>query len=148
MTDKSSSAHQVTGVSHSPRIDIGTRVLLGTAGLIVLGWLSITLFEQLGGSLPVAAIAVAVSAAYCLAAGMRLRSWGWLSAPWVAALLGIIAYAAFIPLEPELGLGLTVVVLAVILGAWAAILSVASGVGVWLGKRQTEPPQASPPFAN
>ena len=145
MTDRSSSAHQDTEESPSPRMDIGTRVLLGTAGLIGLGWLSITLFEQLGGGLPVAAIAVAVSAAYCLAAGMTLRSWGWLSAPWVAALLGTIAFAAFIPLDSEVGLGLTVVLLAVILGGWAAILTVASGVGVWLGKRQEKPRQATPP---
>ena len=145
--DRSSSTHQGIQESSSPRMDIGTRVLLGTAGLIVLCWLGIALIERMGGSLPAAAIAVVISAAYCLATGWRLRSWGWLTAAWVSALLGVIAYAAFIPLDPEIGLGLTVIVLAVILGGWAAILTVASGVGVLLGKQRAARQQTTSPSA-
>ena len=133
------------GASPPQGMDIGTRVLLGTGGLLILCWLGLTWYDRSSGTTAVTISVVVISAAYCLAGGLIVRSWGWLAVPWVAALIGIIGFGAFMDVDPAYSTGLKIALLTISFGGWAVILTVATALGIWIGKRRSANHAAVPP---
>ncbi|MFM8594290.1 MAG: hypothetical protein ACKOCK_07860 [Chloroflexota bacterium] len=115
------------------------RWVLGLIGLLVLGGLAVWWRPEgtAGASLDTARfwIAGGVTTVYVLLFGVSFRRWGWLFAPWVAAVVNISAVSLLETQSPEAGIELASLVSTVLFGGWAIVLTVAAALGVWLGRQ-------------